>query len=55
MISFQSAYDTIQAAFPFHVAAICSDDAEAVCRKNNLSFVELLKPFCKPTLEGKTT
>ncbi|RDD44153.1 Trafficking protein particle complex subunit 8 [Trichoplax sp. H2] len=53
MVSTQSAYEIIQSAFPFHIAAMCSDDAEAVCRKNNLSFVDLLRPFCKPTLEGR--
>lgn len=28
------------------VAVMCSEDAEKVCQKNNLSFVEMVRPFC---------
>jgi len=34
------------------VAVMCSEDAEKVCQKNNLSFVEMVRPFCHLTSEG---
>lgn len=40
-------------AFSPQIAAICSTAADTVCQKNNLSFVELLQPFCKLNTEGK--
>lgn len=40
-------------AFSPQIAAICSVAADAACQKNNLSFVELLQPFCKLNAEGK--
>ena len=49
----QSAYEFIQSAFCPMVAVMCSDDAENVCQKNNLSFVEMVRPFCHLTSEGK--
>ncbi|XP_031370043.1 trafficking protein particle complex subunit 8 isoform X2 [Apis dorsata] len=39
-------------AFSPQIAAICSTAADTVCQKNNLSFVELLQPFCKLNTEG---
>ena len=36
-----------------HVAVMCTRDAEAVCQKNNLAFVEMMRPFCQLTTEGK--
>ncbi|XP_011502697.1 PREDICTED: trafficking protein particle complex subunit 8 [Ceratosolen solmsi marchali] len=39
-------------AFSPQVAAICSVNAEATCQKNNLSFTELLQPFCRINIEG---
>ncbi|XP_033300815.1 trafficking protein particle complex subunit 8 isoform X2 [Bombus bifarius] len=42
----------ISNAFSPQIAAICSTAADAVCQKNNLSFVELLQPFCKLNTEG---
>ena len=49
----QSASEFIQGAFCPMVAVMCSEDAERVCQKNNLSFVELVRPFCQLTSEGK--
>ncbi|KRT81734.1 hypothetical protein AMK59_5774 [Oryctes borbonicus] len=37
----------IKNSFTPQVAVICSPKAEETCRKNNLSFTELLQPFCK--------
>ena len=34
------------------VAVMCSEDAEKVCQNNNLSFVEMVRPFCHLTSEG---
>ncbi|XP_029042782.1 trafficking protein particle complex subunit 8 [Osmia bicornis bicornis] len=42
----------ISNAFSPQIAAVCSPLADAVCQKNNLSFVELLQPFCKLNTEG---
>ncbi|XP_012154048.1 trafficking protein particle complex subunit 8 homolog l(3)76BDm isoform X2 [Megachile rotundata] len=42
----------ISNAFSPQIAAVCSPAADAVCQKNNLSFVELLQPFCKLNTEG---
>ncbi|OXU20674.1 hypothetical protein TSAR_003364 [Trichomalopsis sarcophagae] len=39
-------------AFSPQVAAVCSAYAEATCQKNNLSFIELLQPFCRLNTEG---
>lgn len=48
----QSAFEFIQSAFCPMVAVMCSEDAEKVCQKNNLSFVEMVRPFCHLTSEG---
>ncbi|XP_076665916.1 trafficking protein particle complex subunit 8 homolog l(3)76BDm isoform X1 [Andrena cerasifolii] len=42
----------ISNAFSPQIAAVCSIAADATCQKNNLSFVELLQPFCKLNTEG---
>jgi hypothetical protein len=34
------------------VAVVASPDAQEVCRKNNLSFVELLRPFERLDTKG---
>ncbi|XP_012215025.1 trafficking protein particle complex subunit 8 isoform X2 [Linepithema humile] len=39
-------------AFSPQIAVVCSVTADAACQKNNLSFVELLQPFCKLNTEG---
>ena len=48
----QSAFEFIQSAFCPMVAVMCSEDAEKVCQMNNLSFVEMVRPFCHLTSEG---
>lgn len=48
----QSVQEFIQDSFVPMVAVLCSEDAERVTRKNNLTFPELLRPFCRLTSEG---
>lgn len=48
----QSAQEFIIGAFPAMVGALASEDAEAICQKNDLSFVELIRPFCQLNEEG---
>nr|XP_006816958.1 PREDICTED: trafficking protein particle complex subunit 8-like [Saccoglossus kowalevskii] len=48
----QSAQEFIQNAFGPMVAVLCSHDAEVLCQKNNLSFVEMVRPFCKLNTEA---
>lgn len=48
----QTVHEFIQNTYSPMVAVLCSSDAEAVCQKNNLSFIELVQPFCKLTSEG---
>ncbi|XP_026473845.1 trafficking protein particle complex subunit 8 isoform X2 [Ctenocephalides felis] len=42
-----SPQEFIQNSFSPVLGAMCSDQAEQICKKNNLSFVELVQPFCK--------
>ena len=49
----ESPQDFIRSAFGPRVAVVSSPDADEVCQKNNLSFVDMLKPFCRPTQEGE--
>lgn len=49
----QSVQEFVQGSFVPMVASLCSDEAERVTRKNNLTFEELLRPFCRLTSEGK--
>ncbi|KAF3835624.1 hypothetical protein F7725_028182 [Dissostichus mawsoni] len=48
----QSVQEFVQDSFVPMVAVLCSEEAERVTRKNNLSFAELLRPFCRLTSEG---
>ncbi|XP_060083234.1 trafficking protein particle complex subunit 8-like [Ylistrum balloti] len=48
----QTAQEFIQNTFNPHVAVLCSPDAEVLCQKNNLTFVELVQPFCHLTTEA---
>ncbi|XP_058494315.1 trafficking protein particle complex subunit 8 isoform X2 [Solea solea] len=48
----QSVQEFVQDSFVPMVAVLCSDEAERVTRKNNLTFAELLRPFCRLTSEG---
>ena len=50
---FQTATEFVQSMFSPMVAVLTSDDAEAVCQKNDLSFVELIRPFCQLSGDGK--
>uniref|UniRef100_A0A7M5V1Y5 Trafficking protein particle complex subunit 8 n=2 Tax=Clytia hemisphaerica TaxID=252671 RepID=A0A7M5V1Y5_9CNID len=43
----QTPQEFINSVFPAVVGALASEDAEAICQKNNLSFVELVRPFCQ--------
>nr|XP_056710150.1 trafficking protein particle complex subunit 8 isoform X6 [Euleptes europaea] len=47
----QSVQEFLQDSFVPLVAALCSEEAERVTRKNNLGFCELVKPFCRLTSE----
>ncbi|KYO26171.1 trafficking protein particle complex subunit 8 isoform B [Alligator mississippiensis] len=47
----QSVQEFLQDAFVPLVAALCSDEAERLTRRNGLSFAELVKPFCRLTSE----
>jgi len=48
----QSAQEFIHASFPAMVAALTSEDAELLCQKNGLSFVELVRPFSQLSTEA---
>uniref|UniRef100_T1J0M8 Trafficking protein particle complex subunit 8 n=1 Tax=Strigamia maritima TaxID=126957 RepID=T1J0M8_STRMM len=48
----QTPQEFIQNVFSPSVAVLCSADAENVCQKNNLSFEELVQPFCRLTSEA---
>lgn len=43
----QSEREFLQDSFLPQIAVCCSYDAEVVCRKNNLTFVELVQPFSR--------
>ncbi|CAL1544174.1 unnamed protein product [Lymnaea stagnalis] len=47
----QSANEFIQSTFSPHIAVLCSSDAQLLCQKNNLSFVQLIQPFCRLSSE----
>lgn len=49
----QSVQEFIQDSFVPLVAALCSEEAERLTRRNNLSFAELVRPFCRLTSEGR--
>ncbi|XP_071516837.1 trafficking protein particle complex subunit 8 isoform X2 [Panulirus ornatus] len=40
-------HEYIQNSFAPQVAILCSEDADNLCLKNNLRFVELIQPFCR--------
>ncbi|XP_033124771.1 trafficking protein particle complex subunit 8-like isoform X2 [Anneissia japonica] len=48
----QSAREFIQNSFGPMVAVLCSHDAEVLAQKNNLTFVEMARPFCRLTTEA---
>ncbi|XP_066481458.1 trafficking protein particle complex subunit 8 isoform X3 [Tiliqua scincoides] len=47
----QSAQEFLQDSFAPLVAALCSEEAERITRRNQLGFCELLRPFCRLTSE----
>ena len=46
--------EIIQNVFSPMVAVISSPQAEEICQKNNLSFVEMLQPFTKLSSDGNS-
>ncbi|KAL4234283.1 Trafficking protein particle complex 8 [Mactra antiquata] len=48
----QTAHEFIQSTFSPQVAVLCSNDAELLCQKNNLSFVQLVQPFSRLKTEA---
>ncbi|XP_072267380.1 trafficking protein particle complex subunit 8 [Pyxicephalus adspersus] len=46
-----SVQEFLQDSFIPQVAALCSDEAERLARKNQLSFCELVRPFCRLSTE----
>ncbi|XP_028410002.1 trafficking protein particle complex subunit 8-like [Dendronephthya gigantea] len=48
----QTAFEFIQGAYGPMIAVLCTEDAEIVCQKNNLNFVELIRPFSQLTSEA---
>ncbi|XP_025115248.1 trafficking protein particle complex subunit 8-like isoform X3 [Pomacea canaliculata] len=47
----QTAEEFIQSTFSPNVAVLCSADAELLCQKNNLTFQQLIQPFCRLSSE----
>ncbi|XP_071443920.1 trafficking protein particle complex subunit 8 isoform X2 [Hetaerina americana] len=47
----ESPQEFIQKTFSPMVAVISSSSAENICQKNNLSFIDLLRPYCKLSSE----
>ncbi|KAI8746612.1 trafficking protein particle complex subunit 8 [Biomphalaria glabrata] len=47
----ESASEFIQNTFSPHIAVLCSADAQLLCQKNNLTFVQLIQPFCRLSSE----
>lgn len=48
----KSVSEFIQDAFCPMVAVLCHQGADTTCRKNNLTFAELIQPFCRLPSEG---
>lgn len=44
----------IKKTYALQVAVRCTPPAEAVCRKNNLTFCDLLEPFSHLSTQSKT-
>lgn len=44
--------EIIQQIFSPMIGVVCSSQAEEICQKNNLTFVELLQPFSKLSTDG---
>ncbi|XP_046661954.1 trafficking protein particle complex subunit 8 isoform X1 [Homalodisca vitripennis] len=53
MSHFKMSYqDFIQSSFSPLVAVMCSPLVDQICKKNNLSFTEMIQPFCKLNSEA---
>lgn len=48
----QPTQEFIKNSFTPQVAVMCSDVVQQLCKKNNLSFIELCQPFCKLSSDG---
>ena len=48
-----SAAEAIQQAFSPAVCVLASPEVDLICAKNQLTFVELLQPFSRLSVEGK--
>ena len=49
MAAIRSVQDTVRAFFGPAVLVLATDDAESICLRNDLTFVELLRPFSRTT------
>lgn len=48
-----SPQEFIREAFPPMIAVMHTPGVDDVCKKNNLNFIQLIKPFSKTTVESK--
>ena len=48
----QNAFEFIRKTFAPQVSVLYSKDADLITKKSNLTFVELLQPFCRLKAEG---
>lgn len=46
-------FSYVQRSFPPIVGCLTSSSVEQICQKNNLSFVEMLRPFCNPIVDHR--
>lgn len=46
-------YSFVQRTFPPVVGSLASPTVEQICQKNNLSFVEMIRPFCTVYLDQR--
>lgn len=46
-------FSYVQRSFPPMVGCLSSSSVEQICQKNNLSFVEMLRPFCSVNIEHR--
>lgn len=49
----QSVESLVKSTFALQVAVRCTEEVEIMCRKNNLRFCEMLKPFCALSNNGE--
>lgn len=53
--STRSVESLVKMAYALQIASRCSDDAETICKKNHLSFADLMRPFSVLTEKGEGT